>query len=177
MKKLFSAFVGLTLASSAMFHASYAADTDVDFFRSIEGSWSGPGEVIAGKYKGTKFTCTFAGSSEISQVGMTLDGNCRVGVFSQPMKATVLRGPTGFSGEFNDGSKGDGLDVISGKVGNDHMVFGLNRKQLNGAMMARLEDKDSMNITVSVKIQEDLIPVVGMKLKRTGDVPRNFAKK
>jgi len=57
------------------------------------------------------------------------------------------------------------------------MVFGLNRKQLNGAMMARLEDKNSMNITVSVKIQDDLIPVVGMKLKRTGDVPRDFAKK
>lgn len=177
MKKIFSAFVGLTLATSAMTATSLASDGDVDFFRSIEGSWAGPGEVVAGKYKGTKFTCTFAGTSEVSQVGMTLDGTCRVGVFSQPMKATVLRGPSGFSGEFNDGAKGDGLDVTSGKVGKDRMVFGLNRKQLNGAMMARLEDKNSMNITVSVKIQDDLIPVVGVKLKRTGDVPRNFAKK
>ena len=177
MKKIVSAFVGLTIATSASVTASRAADSDVEFFHSIEGSWAGPGEVVAGKYKGTKFTCTFAGTSEISQVGMTLDGNCRVGVFSQPMKATVSRGPLGFSGEFNDGSKGDGLDVVSGKVGADRMVFGLNRKQLNGAMMARLEDKNSMNITVSVKIQDDLIPVVGMKLKRTGDVPRDFAKK
>ena len=129
MKKIVSAFVGLTVATYSMVATSRAADSDVDFFRSIEGSWAGPGEVIAGKYKGTKFTCTFAGTSEVTQVGMTLDGNCRVGVFSQPMKATVLRGPSGFSGEFNDGSKGDGLDVISGKVGADRMVFGLNRKR------------------------------------------------
>lgn len=177
MKKIFSAFVGLTLASSGLIHPSYAADNDVSFFRSIEGKWTGPGEVVAGKYKGTKFNCTFSGSSEISRVGMTLDGNCRVGVFSQPMKATVLRGDSGFSGQFNDGSKGDGLDVVSGKIENDHMVFGLNRKQLNGAMMARLEDENSMNITVSVQVQDDLIPIVGMKLKRAGDVPRDFAKK
>lgn len=177
MKKILSAFIGMTFATSLAPLTGYAADSDVDFFRSIEGKWSGPGEVVAGKYKGTKFTCDFAGTSEATQVGMTLDGNCHVGVFNQPMKATVTRGPSGFSGAFNDGSKGDGLDVISGKVSKDRMVFGLNRKQLNGAMMARLEDKNSMNITVSVKVENDLIPVVGMKLKRTGDVTRNFAKK
>lgn len=177
MKNYLSALIGITLAASVAAVDGYAADSDVDFFRSIEGSWSGPGEVVAGKYKGTKFTCDFAGTSEVTQVGMTLNGNCRVGVFSQPMKATVLRGPGGFSGAFNDGSKGEGLDVTSGKVGKDRMVFSLNRKQLNGAMMARLENKNSMNVTLSVKIQDDLIPVVGMKLKRTGDISRNFAKK
>ncbi|MHC5307356.1 hypothetical protein [Bartonella sp. LJL80] len=177
MKIIFKSLVAISLLSCTLTNNAYASDSDADFFRSIEGNWSGPGEVVAGKYKGTKFTCNFAGTSEVVQTGMTLDGNCRVGVFSQPMKATVLRGPTGFSGAFNDGSKGEGLDVISGKVGSDHMVFGLNRKQLNGAMMARLADKNSMNITVSVKIENDLIPVVGMKLKRTSDLTRDVAKK
>ena len=29
------------------------------FFQSVEGKWVGPGEIVAGKYKGTKFTCSF----------------------------------------------------------------------------------------------------------------------
>ncbi len=48
---------------------------------------------------------------------MTLDGTCRVGVFSQPMKATVAaRRGDGYAGKFNDGANGKGLDVTSGSV-------------------------------------------------------------
>lgn len=163
--------------SSSLIALAAASDKDLNFFNSIEGTWSGPGEVVAGKYKGTKFICNFAGTTDSINIGMTLDGNCRVGVFSQPMKAQVTRVQTGYKGAFNDGSQGEGLDITSGRVGSDHMVFGLNRKQLNGAMKARLIDQNSMNITVSVKINQDLIPVVGMNLKRTGDISRNIAKK
>ncbi len=48
----------------------------------------GPGEIVAGKYKGTKFTCTLDGTTPAEKAGMTLDGSCRVGIFNQPMKAT-----------------------------------------------------------------------------------------
>ncbi len=51
-----------------------AADKDKQFFQTIEGQWSGPGEIVAGKYKGTKFVCNLAGSTPDESVGMTLDG-------------------------------------------------------------------------------------------------------
>ncbi len=147
-----------------------AADKDKQFFQTIEGQWSGPGEIVAGKYKGTKFVCNLAGSTPDDAVGMTLDGTCRVGVFSQPMKATVTRVGSSYSGKFNDGSEGKGLDVTSGSVSGNKMVFGLNRKQLNGAMLARVSDQNTMNVTVSVRVEKELVPVIGMSLKRIDNV-------
>lgn len=173
--KLASLLVSAALLSST---PAFAASQEEAFFQLIEGQWSGPGEVVAGKYKGTRFNCTFSGISEVSQVGMTLDGNCRVGVFSQAMKAKVLRGSGGgYYGTFNEGAKAQGMDITSGRIGTDNMVFGLNRKQLNGLMAARLSGENSMNITLSVKIYDELIPVVGVQLKRTGAAPiRDLAK-
>lgn len=165
MKNRVAACLFLLPLAGAAFPA-LAADTDTRFFRSVEGQWVGPGEIVAGKYKGTKFTCTLAGTTPEDAVGMTLDGSCRVGVFSQPMKATVVRKGKTYTGVFNDGSAGKGLDVTSGTVSGDRVVFGLNRKQLNGAMLARIADENTMNVTVSVRVEEELVPVIGMSLKR-----------
>lgn len=143
-----------------------AADKDKQFFQTIEGQWSGPGEIVAGKYKGTKFVCNLAGSTPDEDIGMTLDGTCRVGVFSQPMKATVVRTGKSYSGTFNDGAEGKGLNVTSGSVNGNRVVLSLARKQLNGAMLARVTDQNTMNVTVSVKVEDTMVPVVGMSLKR-----------
>jgi hypothetical protein len=86
------------------------------------------------------------------------------------MKATVTRVGSGYSGKFNDGSEGKGLDVTSGSVSGNKMVFGLNRKQLNGAMLARVSDQNTMNVTVSVRVEKELVPVIGMSLKRIDNV-------
>ena len=59
---------------------------------------------------------------------------------------------------------------MSGVVEGDRMVFGLDRKQLNGAMVARLDDGDALNVTISVKVDGELVPVIGMVLKRDGAV-------
>lgn len=141
-------------------------DRDQTFFQSVEGQWVGPGEIVAGKYKGTKFNCTLAGTTPDGKVGMTLDGSCRVGVFSQPMKATVVRSGKAYTGAFMDGAKGKGLDIVGGNVSGDRVVFSLNRKQLNGAMVARITDLDTMNVTVSVRLDTESVPVIGMTLKR-----------
>lgn len=155
----------------------YAADKDAEFFQNIEGQWTGPGEVVAGKYKGTKFVCTLAGSTPEADIGMTLDGSCRVGVFSQSMKATVLRSGKSYNGVFNDGAAGKGLDIVSGSVNRDRVVLGLNRKELNGAMLARISDPNTMNVTVSVRVDKELIPVIGMSLKRVNQVADRTNKK
>ena len=83
----------LALVAAAAVPAADAGtqDSDAALFSSIEGAWSGPGEIVAGKYKGTKFTCNLTGETPNGKVGMTLDGACRVGVFTQPMSATVER--------------------------------------------------------------------------------------
>jgi len=151
--------------------AAWSADQDAAFFDKAEGSWTGPGEIIAGKYKGTKFICTLNGSASAVTAGMTLDGNCRVGVFNQKMKATVERAGNGYRGKFLDGAAGDGMDIVSGDVvGQDKAVFGIDRKKLNGAMIARLASQDTMVVTVSVKVEDKMIPVLGMNLKRIDGV-------
>jgi hypothetical protein len=148
-----------------------AAEKDQTFFRSVEGKWVGPGEIVAGKYKGTKFTCTFNGTTPKGKVGMTLDGGCRVGVFNQPMSASVERKGRGYRGSFMGGSKGSGLDIISGNVVDGRkVVFAINRNQLNGVMQARVPDDNSMIVTVSVKVDQQMVPVIGMNLKRVDSV-------
>jgi hypothetical protein len=172
MKRVFlSAVLPLAIASAVVAGISapaLGADMDRQFFRSIEGQWVGPGEIIAGKYKGTKFTCTFTGSTPSDTIGMSLDGGCRVGVFTQKMSATVeQKGRSGYRGSFMGGAAGSGLDIISGNVVDPHkVVFAINRNQLRGVMQARLPGDDSMTVTVSVRVEQQLVPVVGMKLKR-----------
>ena len=51
-----------------------AADREKQFFQSVEGKWSGPGEIVAGKYKGTKFICNFTGAVPNGQTGMVREG-------------------------------------------------------------------------------------------------------
>lgn len=143
-----------------------ASDSERHFFERVQGQWSGPGEIVAGKYKGTKFVCNFAGSAPEGTVGMALDGDCRVGVFNQAMSAKVERGQGGFRGSFLDGAEGKGLDVVGGAVEKEYAVFAIHRNALTGAMRAQLAGKDQMNITISVHVDEELVPVIGLTLKR-----------
>ena len=168
---MFSKFriIPLCLAAMALLLASpaLARDKDIIFFESVAGSWKGPGEIVAGKYKGTKFVCNLSGDAvEGNAAGISLDGHCRVGVFNQKMSALITRKGATYTGQFLDGSAGDGLDIVSGKITGDRAVMGINRKTLNGAMIARLHDEETMNVTISVKVGREMVPVIGMTLKR-----------
>ncbi|MET3790198.1 hypothetical protein [Aquamicrobium terrae] len=166
--------LALAMSATAMLPATASAgERDKQFFQSVEGKWVGPGEIVAGKYKGTKFTCTFTGSTPELKVGMTLDGSCRVGVFTQQMTATVEhKGRGGYKGSFMGGSSGNGLDIVAGNVVDTRkVVFAINRNQLNGVMQARIPDDQSMVVTVSVKVDKQVVPVIGMNLKRVDGAP------
>lgn len=150
--------------------AATAATRDKAFFNSVAGSWKGPGEIVAGKYKGTKFTCNLIGEpTGDSSAGIKLDGTCRVGVFKQPMTAVISQSGSSYKGKFLDGAAGKGLDVVSGAVSEDTVVVGINRAKLNGAMIARVRDDKTMNVTVSVKVESQMIPVIGLTLTRQVD--------
>lgn len=148
-------------------YSAVGADRDAVFFNTVAGNWSGPGEIIAGKYKGTKFVCTFTGESKSGTTGMSLDGNCRVGVFTQRMSASFQHNGRDYRGKFMDGAAGKGLDIISGNVvDGEKVILAVNRAQLDGVMQARLPDENSMKVTVSVKVENKLVPVIGVNLKR-----------
>ena len=166
-RTILSAILTLATATAICVPSAQAIERDAQFFQSVQGQWTGPGEVVAGKYKGTKFVCNFTGTAPAGAAGMTLDGGCRVGLFTQKMKATVVKNGNGYSGKFNDGAEGKGLDVVSGNVVSSRkVVFGLNRKSLKGAMQARLPNDNSMVITVSVRVEKEMVPVIGVNLKR-----------
>jgi hypothetical protein len=172
MKRAILSVVLPFVASAAVITApAHANERDKEFFQSIEGAWAGPGEIVAGKYKGTKFNCSFAGTTPGEKLGMTLDGGCRVGVFMQKMSATVEHsGRAGYKGTFMDGAQGSGLDIISGNVvDGKKVVLSINRNQLKGVMQARLPDNDTMTVTVSVRVDKTMVPVIGMNLKRVDD--------
>jgi len=168
---ILSTVLPLTIAAAApvgLAGKAFAAEPDKQFFHTVEGQWVGPGEIVAGKYKGTKFSCNFTGSTPDGGTGMTLDGDCRVGVFTQKMSATVERkGRDGYKGNFMGGSAGTGLDIIGGNVVDARkVVFTINRNQLRGVMQARIPDDNSMTVTVAVRVNKQLVPVIGMNLKR-----------
>lgn len=147
--------------------ASTVAASDEAFFRQVSGQWSGPGEIVAGKYKGTKFICNFAGANPDGESGMSLDGGCRVGMFTQVMSASVQRSGKTYSGSFLDGAAGKGLDVVGGSIRNNKAVFNILRNKLSGAMSAQIVGEDKMNVTISVHVEDELVPVIGMTLHKT----------
>ncbi|OLP53916.1 hypothetical protein BJF92_04885 [Rhizobium rhizosphaerae] len=158
------------LAGAALSSTPAAAQSDKIFFQSVNGQWSGPGEIVAGKYKGTKFTCDLTGTPMTGKdTGIKLDGFCRVGVFKQPMSATITQKGNSYGGSFLDGAEGKGLDIVSGAVTKDKAVVGITRKKLNGALIARLQDPSTMNVTISVKVDDSMIPVIGLSLSRQVD--------
>ena len=164
--------VVLPLATSAILISGLAgqaqgAERDSVFFRSLQGDWVGPGEIVAGKYKGTKFVCNFAGTTPNKKPGLTLDGGCRVGMFTQKMSATVMQAGGGYKGAFMDGAKGAGLDIVSGNVVDGRkVVMDIHRNDLRGLMQARLADDNTMTVTVSVRVEKTMVPVIGVNLKR-----------
>jgi hypothetical protein len=160
-----ASLAALTCAASPAFSGD-----DKAFFEQVSGQWKGPGEIVAGKYKGTKFTCDLIGEpAEGAAAGIKLDGTCRVGVFKQPMSALITQKGKTYTGKFLDGANGKGLDIVSGNVAKDKVVVGINRKKLNGAMIARLQDSSTLNITISVKVEDTMVPVIGVSLSRQVD--------
>ncbi len=166
-------FLAAGLAATGSFAQTITVEKT--YFKSIQGKWSGPGSIVAGKYKGTKFNCTFDGKTPKRATGMTISGTCRVGIFSQPMSIEIKKVGRSYRGQFLDGAKGKGLDIVSGRLRGKRLVVGINRKKLNGSMVANMRNKNRMQITISVKVAKRLIPVIGLTLNRRAGVVRTSA--
>lgn len=163
-RKYFLFAAGLAIAGVLIAQPALAGDRS--YFKSIEGRWSGPGNIVAGKYKGTRFTCKFKGENSKTVTGMRIAGTCRVGVFSQPMSIEITKVGKRYSGKFLDGAKGKGLDIVSGRLRGKKLIVNINRKKLRGTMVANMSTKDQLHITISVRVADRLIPVIGLTLAR-----------
>ncbi|MCB1386033.1 MAG: hypothetical protein KDJ80_08840 [Nitratireductor sp.] len=155
-----------TLFLTCLVAAMPAFASESEFFSSIEGKWAGPGEIVAGKYKGTKFTCVFDGVDPGAKPGMKIDGYCRVGVFSQPMNALIEKAGGSYSGRFLDGEAGEGMDIIGGRYTRNKLVVDIKRKDLRGVLVASKDNQNHIQMTISVRVDGRLIPVIGMRLDR-----------
>jgi hypothetical protein len=169
MRHPFSLAAGaLSALLFAIVPAKAAQLSEAAFYKEVAGSWSGPGEIVAGKYKGTKFTCDFKGAPPSGKDGLAINGSCRVGVFAQPMTASLEKRGKGFTGRFLDGENGEGMNITGGRYSARRLVVDIKRKDLHGVMSTRLTEDDKLNITISVRVQDRLIPVIGMLLDRRG---------
>jgi len=176
MPKISAFFLGFLLIFAAL-PAAPAVDYRTAFLQSVRGQWSGQGEVIAGRYKGIKFRCTLNTPAADNAAEIYLDGTCRAGIFSQPVKARINRKGGRFRGSFNEGAQANGLDIVAGAIHKNHMTLELNRDKLNGNMTARLEGDNLLHITLAVKIDEDIIPVIGLNLNRIAPEATTIAAK
>ncbi len=141
------------------------------YFRDIAGTWSGAGQIVAGPYKNTRFTCNLTGTTP-QRAGMKLSGTCRVGLFSQPIEATVVKRGRTYKGKFLDGAKGKGLDIVSGRLRSKKLVLGIKRKQLRGSMVANLKSRNKLNISILVNVDNKQVPFIGLTLGRTGSASK-----
>jgi len=164
--RIFSIVFTIILLS---FAANVAQASDKQFMKNIVGKWSGPGEIVAGKFKGTKFVCTFDGSKPAKNDGMKIDGSCRVGVFAQPMNAIINKVGGKYSGKFLDGQKGEGMDITGARYTKNRLVANIIRHNLDGITVVNLNNPNQMKVTVSVKHNTTVIPVIGMNLSRLTD--------
>ena len=166
-------FRSLLLAAAliATVPAAAAAESDDDaFFRQVAGKWTGPGQIMEGKLKGTHFKCMLDGAPVTGkETGFTLDGKCRAGLFSHPMKAVFIRDGNSYRGQFLDGEDGDGLAVTGGSIEERTAVIGLKREKVEGALVTNLVGEDDLNITLLIKGGTRFIPVINLTLQRKGD--------
>ena len=170
MMTLKSALLATAFTLLGLGAAQQGEASERSYFKSVAGQWSGPGSIVAGKYKGTRFNCNFDGKNTGSAIGMRIEGTCRVGVFNQPMSIEIKKSGRGFRGKFLDGAKGKGMDIVSGRLRGNKLVVGINRKKLNGAMVAHMRGDDRMQITISVRVAKQMVPVIGLTLSRKAGV-------
>jgi hypothetical protein len=171
--KLLISCIALLMSNSTL---AFSADEDMTFFQKAQGKWAGPGEIIAGKYKGTKFNCAFDGVPTNTRIGVTMSGKCRIGVFTEEMKATIEKINGIYQGTFLDGAKGKGLDVTSGTVTNKRVMLTLLRNQLDGSMIAHMTSEDAMNVNISVRVNTHVVPVIGMTLTRISNAQETITQ-
>ena len=166
MSRIRSLFLGAALAVSSA-AAPVPAEASARYFGTVEGTWKGGGSIVAGKYKGTRFNCRLK-SRLVGRAAMSIDGTCRIGLFTQRITAKVSQHGQSYRGTFLDGAEGKGMDITSGRMGANKLTVAINSKGLTGAIVANLVRRDHMRVSISVRVSSGrYVPVVGIDLQKS----------
>lgn len=164
-KTIIIAVVSIVIANNANAEINQQKQDIKKYFKSIEGTWEGNGEVIAGKYKDTKFKCTLNGKTP-KKIGMDIEGNCKIGIFNQKITAKITRHHDHYRGTFLGGAEKYGLDVVSGKLSNDIFIAALVRENINGSIIVNATHKNKMGIYIAVEVNERFYPIIELELDK-----------
>ena len=156
--------IGIIAANSSIARAESPEETKA-YFKSIQGKWAGKGEVVNGKYKNTKFKCELTGKTP-KKLGMEIKGFCRIGLIYQTITATIIKNKGYYKGKFLGGAKGNGLDVVGGRLRNKRFTAALTRKKINGTIIIDATKKNKMDIILTVEFKGNLYPIVELAMQR-----------
>lgn len=166
MFRIRNLLLGVALAASSA-ASPMPAEASSRYFKNVKGDWKGAGSIVAGKYKGTRFNCRLRGADR-GGANLQIDGTCRIGLFTQKITANLSRRAGKYRGTFLDGAQGKGMDITSGRVGDNKLTVAINSKGLTGAIVANLVSRNKMRVSISVRVSSGrYVPVVGLDLTKS----------
>ena len=149
-------------------NAARAADPTA-FMEKFSGAWLGTGQLLIGSDNGLQFHCELNGDPSRTRLTFGMTGRCWMGRLSAPVHAQLRFYAEGdrFYGEFMDGAKGDGVDVV-GEGAGEGFAMQLSRGPVQGRLVADAVNADQLKVMLYYKsrAQSREIPVVAMGFTR-----------
>lgn len=146
-----------------------AAEDAVDFMTRFSGEWLGTGQLLVGAENGLKFSCELDGDPSRTRLTFGMKGRCWMGALSAPVNAQLRYNAetNRFYGEFMDGSRGSGLDIVGARSG-DGFSLQLTRGAAQGRLTAETVNADQMKIMIFYRDRKNNreLPVVAMGFTR-----------
>jgi len=167
MSRVLSLALAAALAGGSALPAHAGEATD--FMARFSGEWLGSGQLLVGSENGLKFDCELDGDPSRTQLTFAMKGRCWMGVLSAPVYATMRYNAetNRFYGEFMDGSRGNGLDIVGARAG-DGFSLQLTRGPAQGRLTAETVNPDQMKITIFLRDRANNreLPVAAMGFTR-----------
>ena len=136
----------------------------------FSGEWLGTGQLLIGPQTGLKFHCELSGDPRGTKVmSFKMKGRCWMGAMSAPVFAELRYNEETdrFYGEFMDGAKGDGVDIVADEAP-DGISMRLSRGSVRGNLTAETVNHAQMRAVLSLvdSGSKREFPVVAMGFAR-----------
>lgn len=166
-----AAFLALSAALLCAAALPARADDAAEFMARFSGDWTGAGELLVGPETGLQFNCDLSGEPSRTQLTFGMKGRCGLGALSAPVHARMRYNAetNRFYGEFMDGARGDGLDIVGARAG-DGFSLQLTRGAAQGRLTAEAVTPDELRIVIFYvdRANNRELPVAAMGLTRKG---------
>lgn len=167
------AVLALSLAGLSLPSATSAEENDAaTFMERFSGEWRGTGKLLIGPETGLKFNCALDGNPSRTELTFDMSGKCWAGRLSAQVYAKLhYNAETNrFYGDFLDGAKGKGVDVIGERKDYGFSLL-LSRGMTQGELIAKPAGNNKMTITIflSDSARTRSMAVAAMGFARKGE--------